>query len=75
MMWKEAVLRRYEEQTHSGWSVVGRIAVTKWSRMYVVIRVVCRNTNASTMEPDRPLHDRPAASVIAQQYSSSFTFI
>jgi hypothetical protein len=28
----------------------------------------------STLEPDRPQHDRPAASVIAQQYSSA-TFV
>jgi hypothetical protein len=29
------------------------------------------NPNSSTLEPDRPQHDCPAACVVAQQYSSS----
>jgi len=69
-MWKEAVLRRFEELTHSGRSFAVRIGVTSWPRIYVVRREVSRNTNSNTMEPDRPLHDRPAVSFIAQQYSS-----
>jgi hypothetical protein len=72
-MWKEAVLRRFGELTHSGRSVAGRIGITSWPRMYVVRRETSRNTKSNTMEPDRPLHDRPAASFIAQQYSS-FSF-
>ena len=31
----------------------------------------CINPNTSTLEPDRPQHDRFAACVIAQQYSSA----
>jgi hypothetical protein len=42
--------------------------------MYVVRREANRNTKSNTMEPDRPLNDRPAASFIAQQYSS-FSFV
>ena len=34
----------------------------------------CIQRGPSTLEPDRPQHDRPAASVIAQQYSSA-TFV
>ena len=70
MMWKEAVLRRFEEHTHSRRSVAGRIEASTWPRMCVVIREASRNVNSNTMEPDRPPHDRPAASFIAQQYSS-----
>jgi len=29
------------------------------------------NPNSNSLEPDRPQHDRPAACVIAQQYSSA----
>jgi len=32
------------------------------------------NPNPSTLEPDRPQLDRPAACVIAQQYSSTAFF-
>jgi hypothetical protein len=32
------------------------------------------NANSNTVEPDRPQHDRPAACVIAQQYSSATVF-
>ena len=32
------------------------------------------NPNSNTMEPDRPQHDRPAACVIAQQYSSASSY-
>jgi hypothetical protein len=74
MTWKEAVLRRFEEKTRSLRSIAGRIGVTSWPRMYVATREASRNTNSNTMEPDRPQHDRPAASVVAQQYSS-FSFI
>ena len=63
MMRKEAVLRCFEEQTHSGRSVAGRTGVTLWPRMFVGRREASRNTNPNTMEPDRPQHDRPAASV------------
>jgi hypothetical protein len=31
-----------------------------------------RNQNSNTLETDRPQHDRPAAYVIAQHYSSNF---
>jgi hypothetical protein len=34
-------------------------------------KAVLFSSNSSTREPDRPQHDRPAARVIAQQYSSS----
>ena len=61
MMWKEAVLRRFGEKTRSGRSVAGRIGVNTWPRIYIVRRVAGRNTNSNTMEPDRPLLDRPAA--------------
>jgi hypothetical protein len=73
-MWKEAVLRRFEEQTYSGRPVAGPIGVTSWPGMYIVRREASRNTNSNTMEPDRLQHDSPAASVVAQQYSS-FSFI
>ena len=38
---------------------------------YVYTRQFSCNPNPSTLEPDRPQHDCPAACVIAQQYSSS----
>jgi hypothetical protein len=34
-------------------------------------RQLSQNTNSKTVEPDRFQRDRPAASVIAQQYSSA----
>ena len=48
--------------------------VHKWSTVCVCTRESVWNPHSSTMEPDRPQHDRPAACVIAQQYSSS-TFV
>lgn len=48
MMRKEAVLRRCEEQAHSGRSVAGRIGVNTWPRMYVVVRKASRHTNSNT---------------------------
>jgi len=39
--------------------------------IYVHERQSIWNPNSSTLEPDRPQHDRLAASVIAQQYSSA----
>ena len=38
--------------------------------MYTHTRQSSLNPKSKTLEPDRPQHDRPAACVIAQQYSS-----
>jgi hypothetical protein len=48
--------------------------VCVWSTVYVYTRVSCWNPNSNTLAPDRQHHDRPAACVIAQQYSSP-TFV
>jgi hypothetical protein len=44
------------------------------SNMYVCKRQSSWYTDYNTLEPNRPQHDRPAACVIAQHYSSA-TFV
>ena len=44
------------------------------SSIYFYTRESSWNPNSSIIEPDRPQHERPAAPVVAQQYSSA-TFI
>jgi len=39
--------------------------------MYTYIAESSLNPNPTTLAPDRPQNDRPAACVIAQQYSSA----
>jgi hypothetical protein len=42
-----------------------------YDQIFVYTRKFSSNPNCSTLEPDRPQHGRPAACVIAQQYSSA----
>ena len=57
-----------------GWSgssrfCAGRNWVHTWSPVYEYIRESSWSPSSSTLEPDRPQHDRLATCVIAQQYS------
>jgi len=45
--------------------------VCVWPMVYVYIRQSVWNPKSNTLEPERPHYDRPAACVVAQQYSSS----
>jgi hypothetical protein len=42
-----------------------------WPAIHIYTKESTRNKNSSTLEPDRPQHDRTASCVIAQQYSSA----
>jgi hypothetical protein len=61
-VWRKPILRKSELSY-------------RWSNLYVRMHVCSRESNlnphSNTLEPDRPQHVRPAASVTAQQYSSA----
>jgi hypothetical protein len=65
---------RLKQQVRFETSKVSRISrrsdtVYLWSTVHANRRKCCCSLNCNTLEPDRPQHDRPAACVIAQQYS------
>ena len=50
------------------------VCVCVWSNTCLYVRRSSRNPRPNTLAPDQPQHDRPAARVIAQQYSFTFSY-
>jgi len=59
----------WDRDTPRTYAVVTYRKVHIWSSIYVYTKESSWNPNSKTLDPDRPQYNRPASSVIAQQYS------